>query len=136
MALGRNRRKLADCFLLCTVLLVWYGCVYVPVVTGTSYVSDLSVRKLITGTTANGEIWGDVDKYCCVGFRVKLDTVCSNVQWFSSEFNPFRTADPFWGQTSQISSSLSPKRDCGSKGVKSNQVVVFDTTVLWMNAIW
>ena len=24
----------------------------------------------------------------------------------------------FWGQNSQISSSLSPKRDCGSKGVK------------------
>ena len=39
--------------------------------------------------------------------------------------NPFRTAVPFWGtavpfwgQTSQISSSLSPKRDCGAKGVK------------------
>ena len=25
-----------------------------------------------------------------------------------------------WGQTTQISSSLSPKRDCGSKGVKAN----------------
>ena len=32
----------------------------------------------------------------------------------------FRTAVPFWGQTSLISSSLSPKRDCGSKGVKNN----------------
>ena len=32
--------------------------------------------------------------------------------------NPFRTAVPLWGQTSQISSTLSPKRDCGSKGVK------------------
>ena len=31
---------------------------------------------------------------------------------------PFRTAVPFWGQTSLISSSLSPKRDCGSEGVK------------------
>ena len=29
---------------------------------------------------------------------------------------PFRTAVPFWGQTTQILSSLSPKRDCGSKG--------------------
>ena len=38
--------------------------------------------------------------------------------------NPFRTAVPFWGQTtSQISSSLSPKRDFGSKGVKSNLYV-------------
>ena len=33
-------------------------------------------------------------------------------------FNPFRTAVPFWGQTAQISSSLSPKRDCGPKWVK------------------
>ena len=33
--------------------------------------------------------------------------------------NPFRTAVPFWGQTSQISSSLSPKRDCGPKRVKN-----------------
>ena len=32
--------------------------------------------------------------------------------------NPFRTAVPFWGQTTQISSSLSPKRDCGFEGVK------------------
>ena len=30
--------------------------------------------------------------------------------------NPFRTAVPFWGQTSQILCSLSPKRDCGNKG--------------------
>ena len=29
--------------------------------------------------------------------------------------NPFRTAVPFWGQSTQSSSSLSPKRDCGSK---------------------
>ena len=33
--------------------------------------------------------------------------------------NPFRTAVPFWGQTSQISSSFVPKRDRGSKGVKA-----------------
>ena len=32
--------------------------------------------------------------------------------------NPFRTAVPFWGQTSQISSIFVPRRDCGSKGVK------------------
>ena len=32
--------------------------------------------------------------------------------------NPFRTAVPFRGQTSQISSSLSPKRDCGPCGPK------------------
>ena len=32
--------------------------------------------------------------------------------------NPFSTAVPFWGQTSQFSSVLSPKRDCGPKGAK------------------
>ena len=31
--------------------------------------------------------------------------------------NPFRTAVPFWVQTTQIRSSLSPKRDCGSERV-------------------
>ena len=34
-----------------------------------------------------------------------------------SPINPIRTADPFWGQTSQFSSVLDPERDCGSKGV-------------------
>ena len=38
----------------------------------------------------------------------------------SFQLNLFRTAVPFWGQTSQISSSLPPKRDCGSKGIKLN----------------
>ena len=33
------------------------------------------------------------------------------------DVNPFRTAVPFWGQTRQILSSLSPKRDCGRKRV-------------------
>ena len=32
--------------------------------------------------------------------------------------NPFRTAVPFWGQTTWKLSCLSPKRDCGSKRVK------------------
>ena len=68
-------------------------------------VSDLPVRKLITGTTGNEEIWDGVEKYCCAGFHVKLGTVSSNFQCFSSEF-------------------------------KSNPVVVLDTTVLWLNAIW
>ena len=53
---------------------------------GNWYVSDLAVRKLITGTTANEEIWDDVEKYCSVGFHVQLDTVSSNLQCFSSEF--------------------------------------------------
>lgn len=29
--------------------------------------------------------------------------------------NPFRTPVPFWGQTTQFLSSLSPERDCNSK---------------------
>ena len=32
--------------------------------------------------------------------------------------NPFRTAVPFWGQTTQFTSSLPPKRNCGPKRVK------------------
>ena len=36
--------------------------------------------------------------------------------------NPFRTAVTFWVQISQISNSLSPKRDCGSKGHAGTQV--------------
>ena len=38
--------------------------------------------------------------------------------------NPFRTAvqSCFYGQTSQIPSSLSPKRDCGSKGVNNVKI--------------
>ena len=31
--------------------------------------------------------------------------------------NPFRTAVPFWGQTSQIISNMSPKRDCSLRRV-------------------
>ena len=38
---------------------------------------------------------------------------------YPTAINPFRTAVPFWGQTSQIFSSLSPKRDCGFKGVNN-----------------
>ena len=34
-------------------------------------------------------------------------------------FNPFRTAVPFRGQTSQILSNLSLKRDCSPKRVKA-----------------
>ena len=37
----------------------------------------------------------------------------------TSAVNPFRTAVPLWGQTTQISSSLSPKRDCVPKRVKN-----------------
>ena len=43
---------------------------------------------------------------------------CEEFVDICSFFNPFRTAVPFWGQTTQFSSSLPPKRDCGSKGVK------------------
>ena len=49
-------------------------------------VSDLSVRKLVTGTTGNEEIWDDVEKYCCISFHVKLDPVSLSFQCFSSEF--------------------------------------------------
>ena len=35
--------------------------------------------------------------------------------------NPFRTAVPFWGQTTWTLTGLSPKRDCGSKSVKRGE---------------
>ena len=44
--------------------------------------------------------------------------------------NPFRTAVPFWGQRTQIPSSLSPKRDCGSKWVKVTCHTLTDLTTL------
>ena len=47
---------------------------------------------------------------------------CSSSVCSVEEVNPFRTAVPFWGQTSQISSIFVPKRDCGSKGVNPPQV--------------
>ena len=41
-----------------------------------------------------------------------LVRTCDTLYWM---FNPFRTAVPFWGQTTQLSSSLSRQRDCGPK---------------------
>ena len=38
----------------------------------------------------------------------------------SPAVNPFRTAVPFWGQSTQISSRLPQKRDCGSERVKAS----------------
>ena len=35
---------------------------------------------------------------------------------------PFRTTVPFWGQTSQISSSLSPTRHCGTRRVEKERI--------------
>ena len=40
-----------------------------------------------------------------------------------SHINPLRTAVPFWGQNTRNSSSLSPKRECGSKRVNMQLVV-------------
>ena len=42
----------------------------------------------------------------------------SGLYFFEAVVNPFSTGVPFWGQASQIPSSLSPKRDCGSKRFK------------------
>ena len=47
--------------------------------------------------------------------------------------NPFRTAVPFWGQITSKLSELSPKRDCGSKGVRDGvprpQIVGMSTLI-------
>ena len=44
--------------------------------------------------------------------------------------DPFRTAVPFWGQTTRNSSSFPPKRDCGSKGVIGEQKLLSFVTQL------
>ena len=53
--------------------------------------------------------------------RVIADGGCLSMyrQWRVCCLNPFRTAVPFWGQNTRTSSSLCPKRDCGSKGVNA-----------------
>ena len=58
--------------------------------------------------------------------RVRLYESCDTR---TININPFRTAVSLWGQTTQISSSLSPKRDCGSKGV--NKVLTLLIPVLY-----
>ena len=42
--------------------------------------------------------------------------------------NPFTTAVPLWGHISQISSTSSPKRDCGSEGVNSTTTMMYYTS--------
>ena len=39
--------------------------------------------------------------------------ICSHIL-----YNPLKTAGPFWGQITQILSTLSPERDCGFKRVE------------------
>ena len=47
---------------------------------------------------------------CCVNKYRAVKNDCTHP---CAKFNPFRTAGPFWGQSSRIPSSLSPKRDYG-----------------------
>ena len=51
-----------------------------------------------------------------------------------SALNPFRTAVPFWGQTTRISSSFSPKRDCCSKVVARNNNTGYYFTNMYVPA--
>ena len=56
-------------------------------------------------------------------FKQFFFLVTSRFTWYylpkslRNGWNPFRAAVPFWGQTSQIRSSLPQKRDCGPKRV-------------------
>ena len=53
----------------------------------------------------------------CVSLFVAQVSCCSSepIVFRIMFLNPFRTAVPFWGQTTQILSILPPKRDCGPK---------------------
>ena len=57
--------------------------------------------------------------YCCGILHAMRCCCCCNSFVVVARRKYFRTAVPFWGQTTQISSSLSPKRDCGPEGVNS-----------------
>ena len=51
-------------------------------------------------------------------FQLKSRTTVSSCNTHhTGTSNPFRTAVPFWGQTTQFMSSLSPERDCGPQRV-------------------
>ena len=84
------------------------------------------------------------DRYACTVHLVPVDVLPTPNDFLvpprrdvSTAFNPFRTAVPFWGQITQISSGLSPKRDSGPKRVKAifrlNQVSAASTlTDFWL----
>ena len=44
-------------------------------------------------------------------------------------FNPFRTTVPFGGQTTRNLTGLPPKRDCSSKGVKREKLLLQSLTI-------
>ena len=53
-------------------------------------------------------------------FQYAMPLYLRTERYLIMELNPFRTAVSFWGQSTQISSTLSPHRDCGSKRVKND----------------
>ena len=57
----------------------------------------------------------------CVTAKVRAVCTAGNYEyhpWFLP-VNPFRTAVPFWGQSTQIPSRLPPKRNCSPKRVNT-----------------
>ena len=74
------------------------------------------------GLTAAVPLWG-LPGYCILGFFSTLSRKRDCSALFI-DVNPSRTAVPFWGQTTQIISNLSPKRDCGPKRVNTAVLIV------------
>ena len=69
-------------------------------------------------------MWSPVTSYCAVtqirhhiAGSYPLPPTTVRTLRFYREVIPSETAVPFWGQTSQIPSTLSPKRDCSPKRV-------------------
>ena len=87
--------------------------VYVPGTLFTASAVNCKIRRCIwtlVRTSLPPELW----KVCtntgrCIAYSSRYS--CTGV------VNPFRTAVPFWGQTTWNLTGLSPKRDCGSKRV-------------------
>ena len=79
------------------------------------YVRSLFVCSLFVRT--NVELW-EVPGYTCKVSR-SCRFVLSCGAKLSDHLSLLEPQSHMWGQTTQISSSLSPKRDCGSKGVNT-----------------
>ena len=102
-----------------TIYFVSILCTLIPCVLLFPVRGDYLTASKINEKTVNFDAMPTNDSSCNV-FPALGPTIAVEDQKLLVQINPFRTAVPFWGQTSQKISKLSPKRDWGSKGVKMN----------------
>ena len=85
-----------------------------PAVLRAWWVSDVGGRGALSERTSTSSVLFEVIERA---FRYIRFILGSDGMLYAS-VNPLRTAVSFRGQSSQIPSSLSPKRECGAKRVK------------------